>query len=60
MVHFWCIDTPSTVSSGCRAEGQYLIRGSFLGGDDGTRTHDPLLANKPTQDTCERLRTLAA
>ena len=31
-----------------------------LGGDDGTRTHDPLLANKPTQDVCERLRTRAA
>ena len=30
------------------------------GGDDGTRTHDPLLANKPTQDVCEHLRTRAA
>src|ERR1019366_3711884 len=30
------------------------------GGDDGTRTHDPLLANKPTQDGCERLRTALA
>jgi hypothetical protein len=25
-------------------------RGRELGGDDGTRTHDPLLANKPNQD----------
>jgi len=28
-----------------------------LGGDDGTRTHDPLLANTPDLDGGERLRT---
>ena len=30
------------------------------GGDDGTRTHDPLLANKPSQDVCGHLRTRVA
>jgi hypothetical protein len=30
------------------------------GGDDGTRTHDALLANKPTQDMCEHVRTRAS
>jgi len=27
-----------------------------MGGDDGTRTHDPLLANTPDPDSDERLR----
>jgi len=31
-----------------------------LGGDDGTRTHDPLLANSPDPDGYERLRLFSA
>jgi hypothetical protein len=48
-----CSITPMPIS---RAERFPRISG----GDDGTRTHDPLLANEPTQDGYERLRTRAA
>jgi hypothetical protein len=35
----------------------YLIKGTFQRGDDGTRTHDPLLANTPDLDNGGRWRT---
>jgi len=47
----WYMNDPSTLKfwPGHSASGQ--IR---LGGDDGTRTHDPLLANTPDPDDCEQ------
>jgi hypothetical protein len=44
-----------SVTTGLTRSEPYKASGlTKLGGDDGTRTHDPLLANSPDADNGER------